>query len=219
MSSASCRRSCRDCRRSSTRSATPSTPSTGTSRPLMRSAVDLSAVTGARVNTASRRRVGIGVEDDAGTDRASTRSPDGVAGATLLSARGARDLRRRHRGSGDAPPKHDAHPPTTGRRSPASVSHGARMSSRKKRRRRLLAFEDDLRSRTHQRRQTRHVPVGQADAAVRFGVADARRLRCAVNAVVLLLRSIHATPTGLFGPGASFALECFGFASQKRSGL
>src|SRR5690242_15173119 len=47
------------------------------------------------------------------------------------------------------------------------------------------SLENDGRVRTHECRDTRRIPVGEPYAPVRLGVADSRRLRGSVQAVVL----------------------------------
>ena len=49
------------------------------------------------------------------------------------------------------------------------------------------SFENHGRPRSHERREPRRVPIGQAHAAVRLRVSDFRGLRCAVDAVMLLV--------------------------------
>jgi hypothetical protein len=51
---------------------------------------------------------------------------------------------------------------------------------------RRLVDKIDRRALAHAPGEIERVPVGQSDAAVRIGLADPRRVRCAVDAVALL---------------------------------
>ena len=120
-----------------------------------------------------------------------------MVGLTGAAARGAADRRGAaiagvpdRRIEAVRPKRARAQPPQAEDRRPASATARA-SSSRNEASRAASHLQNDLGARADQRREPHRVPVGQADAAVRFGVADARRLRRAVNAVVLLARSIH----------------------------